>query len=101
MPTIHIHDLANVIIRVAHVKPNEGYILAVDNSNSTLKEIVQAISTTLGSGEVKQYSKEEALLLPDINQIIIDSLTINLKTEPILINEIDLSWTFEVIVLNT
>ena len=43
------------------------YLLAVDDSHNTLKEIVKAISTHLGTGKIQYISKEDALLNKDIS----------------------------------
>ncbi len=42
-------------------------MLAVDDSHNTLREIVKAISTQLGTGKVQYISKEDALLSKDIS----------------------------------
>lgn len=41
VPTIHVKDLANVLVNIADQKPRVRYLLAVDDANSTLDEIVQ------------------------------------------------------------
>ena len=38
------------------------YILALDDSKSTLKQITRAVSKNLGTGKFKQLAKEDALL---------------------------------------
>ena len=39
----------------------------MDDSHNTLKEIVKAISTHLGTGKIQYISKEDALLNKDIS----------------------------------
>ena len=46
LPTIHVRDLANIIVNVCDQKPKVRYILAVDDANSTLEDIVR-VSVTL------------------------------------------------------
>ena len=41
VPTIHIKDLASVLVNIADHRPRVRYLLAVDDANSTLDEIVQ------------------------------------------------------------
>ncbi len=43
VPTIHVKDLANVLVNIADQKPRVRYLLAVDDANSTLEEIVQVV----------------------------------------------------------
>ena len=48
-------------------RPKVRYVLAVDDSQTTLKEIVKAISNNLGTGKIQYTSKEDALLNKDIS----------------------------------
>lgn len=41
LPTIHVKDLASVLLNVCDQKPKVRYILAVDDSKPTLEEIVR------------------------------------------------------------
>lgn len=41
LPTIHIRDLASIIVNLCDSKPKVRYILAVDDANSTLEDIVR------------------------------------------------------------
>ena len=50
------------MVNIVDGKPKTRYILAVDDSKSTLNEIVGEISTNLSTGKVKRVPKEEALL---------------------------------------
>ena len=43
------------------------YLLAVDASQNSLKEIVKAISVSLGTGRISLVSKEDAFLDKDIS----------------------------------
>lgn len=45
IPTIHVRDLANVILNICDLKPKVRYILAVDDANSTLEDIVRVCCT--------------------------------------------------------
>lgn len=56
------HFALSIVVNIVDGKPKTRYILAVDDSKSTLNEIVGEISTSLSTGKVKQIPKEEALL---------------------------------------
>ena len=56
----------SIVVHVADSKPKTRYILAVDDSGSTLEEVVTAISSSLGSGRIQHISKEDALLNKDL-----------------------------------
>ena len=43
MPTVHVSDLAQIIHNVIDQKPKTRYIVAVDESQTTLEEIVKAV----------------------------------------------------------
>lgn len=57
----------SVVLSLADGRPKVRYVLAVDESHNTLKEIVKAISAQLGNGKIKYISKEDALLNKDIS----------------------------------
>lgn len=41
LPTIHVHDLASIVVNVCDQKPKVRYIVAVDDAKSTLNDIVR------------------------------------------------------------
>ena len=43
------------------------YLVAVDDSKVTLKEITRAVSKSLGTGKFKKVQKEDALLDKDLS----------------------------------
>ncbi len=47
LPTIHVRDLAGVILQTATNPPDDQYILAVDESNHTQKEIIEVRFSSL------------------------------------------------------
>lgn len=110
VPTIHIMDLANIVYNVIlkHEKVEDKYLLAVDASNHTLRELVevtqaattvshiQALSSNLGSNQIMNLPYEEVLILPDTEQVPIDMLTLNLKTEPVAVMDLEIQWRCEV-----
>ena len=49
IPTIHMKDLINLIIKIIEKKPDTYYILAFDlNQNRTLKNIIKSIYECVG-----------------------------------------------------
>ncbi|OAF70767.1 hypothetical protein A3Q56_01465 [Intoshia linei] len=69
------------------MKPKNKYIVAVDESNVTLEEIVRTVSKNLGNGSVKKINKEEALLMKSLKQADYDQLLINCRIDASYINE--------------
>ena len=67
IPCIHIRDLASVVVSLVEFRPAKPrYLLAVDDSKNSLKEVVSAISRQLTTGRVSLITKEEALLIKDL-----------------------------------
>ncbi|KAM3836173.1 adenylate kinase 7-like, partial [Diretmus argenteus] len=70
VPTIHINDLASVIQNVIDRKPKTRYLLAVDNSNNTMEDVVTLME--------------------------IDSLLVNLHMEAVHLKELlNVQWVCE------
>ncbi|XP_074548848.1 adenylate kinase 7 [Halichoeres trimaculatus] len=96
IPTIHINDLASVIQKVIEHHPKPYYLLAVDQSNSTMEEIVKSIASVLGPSKIQKKLFEEAFLTQDLSVMEIDSLQVNLRMEAVHIKELfSVSWCCE------
>ncbi|XP_015758848.1 PREDICTED: adenylate kinase 7-like [Acropora digitifera] len=96
VPTIHIKDLAAVIVNICDQNPKVRYLVAVDDSKNTLEEIVKAVSSNLGNGKVKNISKEEALLIKELEQADFDMLLVNLRMDATYIKEgMNITWVAE------
>ncbi|KAJ3332668.1 Adenylate kinase 7 [Blyttiomyces sp. JEL0837] len=95
LPTIHVDDLCNVIVEVAETLPEPRYLLAIDDSKSTLMEITKAISDGLGNGKVKKVAKESALLNKGLPQADFDMLLVNLRLEPGHVKDMNFEWKYE------
>ncbi|XP_067680599.1 adenylate kinase 7-like [Haliotis asinina] len=96
IPTIHIKDLAGVIQNVADARPKVRYLIAKDDAQNTLEEIVKEVSTQLGTGKVKFITKEEALLSKDIEQADFDMLLVNLRMDAVHVKEsMRINWVSE------
>jgi len=77
LPTIHVKDLARFVKHLFEttVTPRKQYFLAVDECESaTQREIMQAISTCLGSGAVQNVQLADV-----IDEEWAEMLTLNLK----------------------
>lgn len=96
VPTIHIKDLAAIIVNICDQNPKVRYLVAVDESKNTLEEIVKAVSLHLGNGKVKNITKEEALLIKELEQADFDMLLVNLRMDATYIKEgMNITWVSE------
>ncbi|XP_045187456.1 adenylate kinase 7-like [Mercenaria mercenaria] len=96
VPSIHIKDLAAVIQNIADSRPKVRYLIAKDDSNNTLEEIVKCVSASLGTDRVKSITKEEALLNKEIEQNDFDMLLVNLRMDAVNVKEnMRISWVSE------
>ncbi|XP_070577004.1 adenylate kinase 7-like [Ptychodera flava] len=96
VPTIHVKDLAAVIQNIADSRPKTRYLVAVDDSQNTLEEIVRCVSTSLGNGKIKHITKEEALLSKDLEQADFDQLLVSLRMDAVYIKEsMNIRWAAE------
>jgi len=120
VPTIHIKDLASVIQNIMDARPKTRYLVAVDDSQNSLEEIVKCISFFLGSGKIRKIaredydymkqivstkggtgkiehiSREDALLIKDLKQSEFDSLLVNLRMEGMFVKEsMNIRWVAE------
>ncbi|XP_009100590.3 adenylate kinase 7 isoform X3 [Serinus canaria] len=96
IPTIHIRDLAIVLQNVAEHRPDFQYILAVDASMHTLRQLVKCISKNLGPGKTEKVPKENAFLSKELTQMQLDMLFVNLRMESIYLKEnFNINWFAE------
>eukprot|EP00946_MAST-07B_sp_MAST-7B-sp1_P005008 g5008.t1 len=59
LPMVHVKDMARAVAASLASPPESSYIVAVDKARSTLREVVQCISSGLGTGKVSDLSREE------------------------------------------
>uniref|UniRef100_A0A4W5JG89 Adenylate kinase 7b n=1 Tax=Hucho hucho TaxID=62062 RepID=A0A4W5JG89_9TELE len=96
IPTIHINDLAGVIQNVIDHKPKPHYLVAVDDSKTTIDDIVKTIAYVVGPGKTKRVPKEDAFLTRDLRQMDIDALFVNLRIEAVYLKEnFNVHWVCE------
>lgn len=57
----------SVLQNIADQKPKIRYLIVVDDSKVTLKQITKSVSKNLGTGKFKNGSLEDALLNKDLS----------------------------------
>ncbi|XP_025906228.1 adenylate kinase 7 [Nothoprocta perdicaria] len=93
IPTIHVVDLAAILQNIADHKPKTHYIVAVDESMHTLKELIKCISKNLGPGKIEMIPRENAFLIKELTQSHLDMLFVNLRMEAIFLKDnFNIKW---------
>ncbi|XP_070782037.1 adenylate kinase 7-like [Enoplosus armatus] len=96
IPMIHVYDLGGVIQNIIELKPKSKFILAVDDSKSTLEDIVKMISDTLGPGKLNKVPEQEAITMKAFKPEELEYLSINLRLDAFIIKDsFTLCWTSE------
>ncbi|KAL3318066.1 Adenylate kinase 7 [Cichlidogyrus casuarinus] len=97
VPTIHVNDLAKIVQSVFEYRPLVKYVLATDDSQNTLYQLIKSISRMFTtSGKVKRISKEEFYQKKGITQQIFDHLLINLRIDSAFAKEnLNMHWSYE------
>ena len=75
IPMIHVRDLASLLVATLQGQMIDKFVMAVDKSESKLKDVVEAISKLYSDGEVQQIDKDQALVIPWMTEATIDYLT--------------------------
>jgi len=96
IPLIHVRDLASIVLNVLDSKPKRKYILAVDQSHYTLRDIVKRISQSLTTGKIHTAAKEDAQASHDVSQMAIDALSADIHMEGVMVREeMSFKWVCE------
>lgn len=96
LPSIHVNDLSGVLQNICDKKPKVRYLLAVDDSKVTLRQITKAISKSIGTNKIKNCQKEDALLNAEISQSDFDMLLLDLRMDAAYVKEnMQLKWQAE------
>lgn len=90
VPTIHVTDLARMVIKIYKTKPERQYIFGIDNTKKTTqKRLVQAISSGIGTGliEFTDIPTQFAKVHPNKTPLQLDLdwrkfLLLNIKAKP-------------------
>ncbi len=99
LPTIHIEDLAKLILKVADSPPENPYILAIDNTaDRRFKNIMQHISDYVGTKKTKAIEEiDNHIFKPEYEDKF--RLSLDMVPSPLLVDEEnppDFEWTAEV-----
>ncbi|CAF95192.1 unnamed protein product, partial [Tetraodon nigroviridis] len=87
---------SSVIQNVIERPPLPSYLLAVDNSNNTMEEIVEKVACVLGSGKIQKKPIEEAFLISDFSVMEIDTMQLDLCMDSVYIRELlAVKWLYE------
>uniref|UniRef100_UPI00358FD79E adenylate kinase 7-like n=1 Tax=Myxine glutinosa TaxID=7769 RepID=UPI00358FD79E len=92
IPMIYIRDLGCILHYLAKNKPKTRYILAVDDSHSSLLQVVKKLSKHLGPGRIEVVPEEDAFLNREIKQGDFDILTVDLRMERICSKKMKFKW---------
>ncbi len=96
VPMIHVRDLASTVLYTVDLMPKTKYILAVDQSHSSVRDIVKRVSSTLTTGRTNVVPKADAQATNDISQLALDALSCNLMIEGGTVrNDFTFRWVCE------
>ncbi|KAM4713176.1 adenylate kinase 7-like [Anableps anableps] len=96
IPMIHVCDLGRVIENIIKVKLRSKYVIAIDDSKSTLEDIVKAISEVLGPEKTYKLPLQDAITMKAFKQDELDCLSINLRLDvSIVSNMYSLNWAYK------
>ena len=96
LPSIHVNDLSGVLQNICDKKPKVRYLLAVDDSKVTLRQVTKAVSKAIGTNKLKSSSKEDAMLNAEISQSDFDMLLLDLRMDAAYVKEnMQLKWQSE------
>lgn len=81
LPTIHINDLSQIICNVIDHKPQQKYIVAVDESVNTLGQITKTVTGHLGHGRYTKVKDAASLANSeeDVTSKMADLLLLDLQ----------------------
>ncbi|RZB40591.1 adenylate kinase 7, partial [Asbolus verrucosus] len=97
IPFIHVRDLPKALHGLMeNTPPKPQYILAVEQTPSTLKQFIRSLSKALSDGKTTNVIAEEAFLYKNMTQTIFERCTINLNMEPVfLVENLQIEWQSE------
>ena len=79
LPTAHIKDVAELVVKLEQRVPKQSHFVLVDGSQVTLKTLVSAVSAAVGTGKTQHIPLAEGVLIPDMTQMRLDSLLCSLQ----------------------
>lgn len=75
IPMIHVRDLAALLVSTLQGQMIDKFVMAVDKSETKLKDVVEAISKYYSDGEIQQIERDQALTIPWMTETAIDYMT--------------------------
>lgn len=96
LPMIHARDLANIVTRCVESPPDSPYVVAVDKSRNTLRDVVTAVSKNLGTGVTRDLSREETQeLLLTTPEVACMNVHLTFDTESGTVPDMGIEWVSE------
>ncbi|XP_032440398.1 adenylate kinase 7-like [Xiphophorus hellerii] len=96
IPMIHVCDLGRVVQEIIKVKPSPRYIVAIDESKTTLEEVVKTISEVLGPEKISKLLPEDAIKMNAFKPEELDCLNVNLRVDASIVSDyLTFDWTSE------
>eukprot|EP00049_Salpingoeca_infusionum_P009437 m.157885 g.157885 ORF g.157885 m.157885 type:complete len:687 (+) comp14336_c0_seq1:42-2102(+) len=92
VPTIHVMDLCNTVLCTMEGHAESKYVVAVDEAQSTLREITESISTAMGPTAVAPAELEEMTMQPGVTQTDMHQLSINQRFELGAVGDFPFEW---------
>lgn len=98
LPTMHVRDLASVVLQVAETQPESRYVAALDRSRPTLRQLVQSVARTLGWGKVEDMTEEEteAFVLADPAAAAVLGSVLRFDTAESTVEGLEFEWVAQV-----
>ncbi|RHZ07710.1 hypothetical protein DYB31_011732, partial [Aphanomyces astaci] len=96
LPMISVYDLARVVAKAAVAAPSTSYLIAVDKSHTSLRDVCSAISKTLGSGGVRDVDAAEAEEMLVLEKSMAHlQLDLRFDTSGGAMDALEIEWTHE------
>jgi adenylate kinase len=92
VPTIHIRDFAAALESILKAAPSSQYIVAVDRSSDSLRDIVKAISSSIGTGDVRLPSTEESENMMLDEDAIKWQLNLSFPYNSLIVSSLNMDW---------
>jgi adenylate kinase len=97
LPTIHVYDLVSVIrLTLENFSPDNLYLVAVDNSQTSQLQLIQAIATGLNSGSVRFISPSDpSIVFTSSNLLSPQQFLSDLRFDTDFLSNLPLEWHCE------
>ncbi|GAV00379.1 hypothetical protein RvY_11237 [Ramazzottius varieornatus] len=95
IPSIHVHDLCQIVQNICEAKPKSHYLIATDERRQNLSKVATAVSKALASGEVVSVKPEDLFSAKKLTQADVDLLTCDLKFTTAVTKDMQIQWVAE------